>query len=58
LVGVEQTYDRHHYLQEKADALQRLANLVAGIITPPPDNVVALTPTRRADRKRKAGKAA
>jgi integrase len=37
--GVEGIYDRHHYDAEKADALQRLANLVETIINPPADNV-------------------
>jgi integrase len=33
--GVEQTYDRHPYFREKADALVRLAALVELIINPP-----------------------
>ena len=37
--GVEGVYDRHRYDAEKADALQRLANLVETIINPPADNV-------------------
>jgi hypothetical protein len=37
--GVEGIYDRHRYDVEKADALQRLANLVETIINPPADNV-------------------
>jgi Arm DNA-binding domain/Phage integrase family len=37
--GVEGIYDRHRYDAEKADALQRLANLVETIINPPADNV-------------------
>jgi integrase len=40
--GVEGTYDRHEYEEEKADALKRLANLVVCIVDPPTDNVVAL----------------
>jgi integrase len=47
--GVEGIYRRHHYEDEKADALQRLARLVETIVNPPADNVVALT------RKRKKG---
>lgn len=31
--GVEGIYDRHHYVQEKAHALQRLADLVEVIVT-------------------------
>jgi hypothetical protein len=37
--GVEGVYDRHPYFSEKADALQRLANLVETIVNPPADNV-------------------
>jgi integrase len=40
--GVEGVYDRHHYADEKADALQRLASLVETIVNPPEGNVVAL----------------
>jgi integrase len=40
--GVEGTYDRHRYADEKAEALARLAALVATITNPPPANVVAL----------------
>ena len=42
VAGVEGVYDRHHYHDEKADALRRLAALVERIVTPPPGNVVAL----------------
>lgn len=40
--GVEGTYDRHGYDDEKADALKKLAGLVDLIIKPPADNVVRL----------------
>ena len=40
--GVEGTYDRHHYDEEKADALRRLAGLIETINNPPGENVVAL----------------
>jgi integrase len=40
--GVEGVYDRHSYADEKAEALQRLADLVATILNPPEGNVVAL----------------
>jgi integrase len=40
--GVEGTYDRHRYEQEKAEALRKLAGLIALIVTPPADNVVPL----------------
>ena len=37
--GVAGIYDRHDYLDEKADALLRLANRIRDIVTPPPSNV-------------------
>ena len=40
--GVEGVYDRHSYLEEKADALNRLAGLLETILHPPGGNVVAL----------------
>jgi integrase len=42
--GIEKIYDRHQYADEKADALQRLAALIDGIVNAPPANVVQLTP--------------
>lgn len=39
--GVEGVYDRHHYQQDKAHALQSLAALIETIINPPADNVVS-----------------
>jgi integrase len=42
IAGVEGVYDRHSYLQERGEALQRLAALLMSIVTPPPDNVVHL----------------
>jgi integrase len=47
--GVEGVYDRHSYSAEKADALQRLSELVETIVNPPEGNVVAL-PARRKRR--------
>jgi integrase len=47
IAGVEGVYDRHEYRSEKADALQRLATLVATIVNPPTGNV---RPIRRAAR--------
>lgn len=41
IAGVEGVYDRHSYLDEKADALSRLAGLLAAILHPS-DNVVPL----------------
>jgi hypothetical protein len=37
---IQQVYHRHEYEQEKADALQRLADLLANIVNPPEGNVV------------------
>jgi len=54
IAGVEGVYDRYDYAAEKADALARLAALVAGIINPPPANVVPLTP--KAGKRKAAGK--
>jgi integrase len=45
--GIEGVYDRHPYDDAKADALQRLANLVETIIRPPADNVRQLPRQRR-----------
>ena len=39
IAGVEGVYDRHSYRDEKADALQRLASLLAIILNPPKTNV-------------------
>jgi integrase len=40
--GVEGTYDRHEYRDEKADALAKLAGLIALILDPPSENVVPI----------------
>jgi integrase len=45
--GVEGVYDRHHYADEKADALNRLAAHIDRIINPPPPNVVPLDKKKR-----------
>jgi integrase len=37
--GVEGTYDRHSYREEKAHALRVLASLIENIVNPPADNV-------------------
>jgi integrase len=42
LPGVEGIYNRHAYEQEKADALAKLAGLIALILNPPAENVVTL----------------
>jgi integrase len=40
--GVEGVYDRHSYRAEKADALAKLAGLIALILDPPAENVLPL----------------
>ena len=40
--GVEGVYDRHRYNDEKAHALEALANLIDRILNPPAANVVPL----------------
>ena len=40
LPGVEGIYDRHHYLAEKREAFEKLAELVERIVNPPTDSVV------------------
>jgi integrase len=49
IAGIEGVYDRHSYRDEKADALQRLAALIDGIVNPR-ENVV---PIQRKRGKRK-----
>jgi integrase len=44
--GVRGVYDRHAYLSEKREALERLAALVDAIINPPAQNVVPLRAAR------------
>jgi integrase len=48
IIGVEGIYDRHSYRDEKADALQRLATLIDGIVHPR-ENVIAM-PKRKKSR--------
>jgi integrase len=40
--GVRGVYDRHEYIDEKRDAVERLSKLIAEIASPPPSNVVPL----------------
>ena len=40
--GVRGVYDRHSYAAEKREALERLAQLIGRILTPPTNNVVSL----------------
>jgi integrase len=44
--GVHKVYDVHRYQAEKRDALQRWANRLRDIVTPPPRNVVELATAR------------
>jgi integrase len=46
IVGVEGTYDRHDYADEKRDALERLAAIVERIVNPLPSNVATLDKRR------------
>jgi hypothetical protein len=39
IAGVEGTYDRHSYADEKRDALEKLAAMIDRILNPPPSNV-------------------
>jgi integrase len=48
LVGVRGTYDRYGYVDEKADALTKLAALIRDIVSPPTGNVVSLPKKRKA----------
>ena len=52
IAGVEGVYDQHHYQDEKADALQRLASLVETMLHPPAGNVVPLQ--GRSGRRRRS----
>jgi integrase len=45
--GVRGVYDRHAYLDEKREALERWAAHLAGIVGPSPKNVVPLSGKRR-----------
>jgi integrase len=42
IAGVEGTYDRHSYADEKRDALEKLATMIERIINPPPSNIATL----------------
>ena len=47
ILGIEGVYNRHDYVAEKADALERLARLIDRIVTPPDQtNVVAIAERR------------
>jgi integrase len=42
IAGVEGTYDRHSYADEKRDALEKLAAMIERILNPPASNIEAL----------------
>jgi integrase len=44
--GVEGTYDRHSYVDEKQDALEKLATMIERILEPLPFNVATFDPCR------------
>jgi integrase len=46
IAGVEGTYDRHSYADEKRDALEKLAAMMERILNPPPPNVEKLSERR------------
>ena len=46
IAGVEGTYDRHSYAEEKRDALEKLAAMIERILNPPPSNVATLNEHR------------
>src|ERR1035437_10095788 len=39
IAGVEGTYDRHSYADEKRDALEKLGAMIERILNPPPSHV-------------------
>ena len=47
IAGVEGTYDRHSYADEKRDALKKLAEIVERILNPLPANVMMLAERRQ-----------
>ena len=46
IAGVEGTYDRHSYADEKRDALEKLAEMIERILNPQPSNVLTLDERR------------
>ena len=42
ITGVKSVYDRHDYIEEKADALIRLSGLIDIIVNAPSENVVPI----------------
>jgi hypothetical protein len=57
IAGVEGTYDRHSYADEKRDALEKLAVMIERILNPQPSNVATLDELRaKAQYERKKGR--
>jgi integrase len=50
--GVEGTYDRHEYAEEKAEALKQLDHVIETIINPPQGNVVTIRRPKNHDHKK------
>jgi len=50
IAGVEGVYDRHSYLDEKREALEKLAGMVEHILSPAPADVVPLDERRQRAR--------
>jgi integrase len=48
--GIKRVYDRHDYLAEKRDALERLGAAIERIVNPPPANVVELGKAKKSAR--------
>jgi integrase len=46
IAGVEGTYDRHSYADEKREALEKLATMIERILSPLPSNVQPLSERR------------
>ena len=47
--GVEGTYDRHSYADEKRDALEKLATIIERVVNPVPANITALNDRKASD---------
>lgn len=45
--GIKRTYDRHDYLDEKRDALEKLSVAIERILTPPANNVVEISKAKK-----------
>ena len=50
IAGVEGTYDRHSYADEKRDALEKLAAMIERILNPLPSSVANISEHQRVRR--------